>query len=188
MQEGLNPGKHGGLCCLPRASEMKPWVLHLWAGFLTPPGRADESRNLGSGGLQQRQEVVGGVREARGFLQGSSLQTSGGSQSPAEGKSVLESPASSLFSFLPSFLLSPSPSPSSPAQKLSVHSHFLWLLSLSPDLMRTIWGKEGGREGGGEAAWARPFSRHLSPPLLAGRWHTLPPAPPTGPHSWGEER
>lgn len=68
-------------------------------------------------------------------------------------ESVLESPASSLLSF---FLLAPSPSPSAPAQKLSVHCHFLWLLSLSPDLMRTIWGKEGGREGGGEAARPAP--------------------------------
>lgn len=71
-------------------------------------------------------------------------------------------PLPSFHSFFCSAL---SPSPSSPAQKLSVHSHFLWLLSLSPDLMRTIWGKEGGREGGGEAGKDPPSSRHLSTPL-----------------------
>lgn len=97
--------------------------------------------------------------------------------------SHLQPPASSLFSFLLS-LCSLSPSPSSPSQKLSVHSHFLWLLSLSPDLMRTIWGKEGGREGGGEAGKGPPLQPASFTPLrlCARPWHTLPQTPLTG--SW----
>lgn len=61
-----------------------------------------------------------------------------------------------LPSFL-SFFLSTLPLPLPCSQKLSVHSHFLWPLSRSPDLMRTIWGKEGRGEGGGEAGWAPPL-------------------------------
>lgn len=89
-----------------------------------------------------------------------------------EGKALCWSlPASPTFSpqplpsFLSFFLSAFSPSPSSPSQKLSVHSHFLWLLSLSPDLMRTIWGKEVEEKGVGKLARTRPSSQHLSTPL-----------------------
>lgn len=77
--------------------------------------------------------------------------------------------------FFPSFPLLSPPPPSTPSQKLSVHSHFLWLLSLSPDLMRTIWGNEGGREGRG---WEAPVGPPLqpasfhSPHACAGGWYT----------------
>lgn len=89
----------------------------------------------------------------------------------------------SLFSFLLS--LHSLPLPLLPSQKLSVHSHFLWLLSLSPDLMRTIWGKEAGGEGGGEAGLGpplQPVSFHSPQAMLHGSWHTLPQTPLTG--SW----
>lgn len=99
-----------------------------------------------------------------------------------QASSHLLSPASSFFLVA----LSPSPSPS---QKLSVHSHFLWLLSLSPDLMRTIWGKEGGREGGGEAGVGpplQPASFH-SPQAVCMAVGTLcPKLPWLNPGGWGE--
>lgn len=89
---------------------------------------------------------------------------------------MLQSAASSHLCFFPLsfFLFSLSPSPLLPSQKLSVHSHFLWLLSLSPDLMRTIWGKEAGRVGGGEASI---FPLPLG--YVHGSWHTLPQTPLT---------
>ena len=87
MQEGLNPGKHGGLCCLPGASEMRPWALHLSAGFVTPPGRADESWNLGSGGLQQLQEVVGGESGRHvDFFRAPHFRQVGGPTAPLKGE------------------------------------------------------------------------------------------------------
>lgn len=94
-------------------------------------------------------------------------------------------PTSAFPSFLSFFLFTLSPSPLLPSQKLSVHSHFLWLLSLSPDLMRTIWGKEAGGEGGGEAGLGpplQPASFHSPQAMLHGSWHTLSQTPLTG--SW----
>lgn len=46
--------------------------------------------------------------------------------------------------------------------------------------MRTIWGKEGRREGGGEAGWARPYTQHLSTALRLCAWwlaHFAPHSP-----------
>ena len=102
---------HGGLCCLPGASEMRPWALYLWAGFLTPLGMADESWNLGSGGHQQLQEVVGGESGRHmDFFRAPHFRQAGGPRAPLKGECV---GVLGLFPLLPS-LFSPRSLPHPP--------------------------------------------------------------------------
>lgn len=143
-------------CSLPSArSEMGPWTLTSCTGG--GPLRAGDSKTSTplAGGWEEpvRDLDFLGPLISDGLGPKSHTGCCSRDLAPLQGKGLCWSVlASSHFCFsLFSFLLSlhSLPLPLLPSQKLSVHSHFLWLLSLSPDLMRTIWGKEAGGEGGG---------------------------------------
>lgn len=107
------------------------------------------------------------------------FRQAGGSQSPLRGESA-GAPASSLLSFLPSFLLAPSPTPGSRTKALCTQPLPLAAVSeprpYENHMGERVEGKGVGRpRGPAPPASISPFP---SAGLLAGRWHTLPPAPP----------